>query len=387
MGLVTRPIATIPECCAVLDELGDVVESMSRRGMLGVAGAAGAVGVAGLVGCSSSAPRSAGDVIRPLERTVERTVWSIDGVADLTPIEIDKPRGFSRNVPSVTRSGRLRVTADATASDKSHRQAWLIPGTGDFVDGEVRTVWWPPSVMARDVVAPQMGLVLRLTRTGGVVADQNIMENAFASTIVAPWSWADGGVARRSQRGDTNTALTIAPDRAPQVRAVSRVAGPPDLNVYLVDRTYEFASGDHFEVSLCLDPTFNGSFVASEVYPNANATFPRPAILATDPGSHTPVDPMPTIGRVSRPAVENGIEPASIYPFHVALRIVGSVVTAKRWRVGDVEPTWDDPSWALTIDTERDSVQPPARGGVGVMTNHMHSGAWVEFDDVEIIRY
>jgi hypothetical protein len=32
-------------------------------------------------------------------------------------------------------------------------------------------------------------------------------------------------------------------------------------------------------------------------------------------------------------------------------------------------------------------VQPPAGGGVGLMTNHLHSGAWVEFGDVEIIRY
>src|SRR5690606_1791583 len=75
------------------------------------------------------------------------------------------------------------------------------------------------------------------------------------------------------------------------------------------------------------------------------------------------------------------------YPFHVALRIVGSLVTAKRWRGGDVEPTWEDPSWAVTSDTAHDSVQPPAGGGVGLMTNHLHSGAWVEFGDVEIIRY
>lgn len=361
------------------------MKSISRRGMLSAAGAAGVVG---LVGCSDVGPRGDGDgPAGGLVRTVERTVWAVDGAGDLEPIEIDHPADSARNVPSVTRSGRLRVTAAVTGPNKNHRQAWFIPGSDGFVDGEARTVWWPPSVMARDVVAPQMGLVLRLTATGGVVADQNIMGHAYAATIVAPWSWADGGVATKSRRGDTNDALEVAPDRAPHIVAVARDAGTPARNVYLVDRIYEIAPGDPVVVHSCHDATFNGGFVVQEVFPSANSVFPRPAIVCADRGDHGAVEMSPTVGRMTRPAVENGIEPASIYPFHVALRIVGSLVTAKRWRVGDVEPTWEDPSWAVTIDTAHDSVQPPAGGGVGLMTNHLHSGAWVEFGDVEIIRY
>jgi hypothetical protein len=238
-----------------------------------------------------------------------------------------------------------------------------------------------------NTVAPQMGLVLRLTGRGGMVADQNIMLNAFTSTIVAPWSWAAGGRSAKSRRGTTNRAISSPTDRAPYIEAVLRTAGRPSRHVYLVDRTYEFASGDSIEVTSCADATFNGRFVVEDVVPVASGVFPRPAIICSDPGQHAPVDVTPMIGRISRPSPANGIDPASIYPFHVAMRMVGSVVSVKRWRVGDVEPTWDDPTWALTIDTKADRVRPPARGGVGLMTNHLHGGAWVEFGDVEIIRY
>src|SRR5690606_30724243 len=100
-----------------------------------------------------------------------------------------------------------------------------------------------------------------------------------------------------------------------------------------------------------------------------------------------PVALKPATGRIARPEVEGGLHPAAIYPFHVALRVVGSNITAKRWRVGDVEPTWDDPSWSVTIDTADDPVQLPESGGVGVIVDGLHPGAWVEFGDVEIIRY
>lgn len=263
----------------------------------------------------------------------------------------------------------------------------MIPGTEGFVDGEARTVWWPPSGVSADPVAPQMGLVVRLTATGGAVAMQATGDEGFTSTSVAPWSWAGGGQGGSSTRGDFHGALVVAPARSPRIVGVARDDSSPPLVAYVVDRIYEFAEGDPFEVDWCSDPSFDGSFVATSVIPEATSLWPGPAIIAEGRDDRAPEELKPATGRIARPEVEGGLHPAAIYPFHVALRVVGSRITAKRWRVGDVEPTWDDPSWSVTIDAADGPVQLPESGGVGVIVDHLHPGAWVVFDDVEIIRY
>ncbi len=357
---------------------------MNRRSLIGTAGAAGIIGLSG----HRTAARSgeAGDDVATLDRPVERIVWARAGVDDLRPVEIDLPDSLVENTPTVTEQGRLRITAHPESTHNSHRQAWLIPGTEGFVDGEARTVWWPPSVVAGDHVAPQPGLVVRLTATGGLVADQSIMMD-FTATNVASWSWEEGGGPGPSVRHPSHDALRTAPDRTPLIVGVARLDGDPSRNVFLVDRTLEFAEGDHFLVDQCPDETFNGAFVVEAVETSATSRLPGPAIVAVDPAQGAPVAPKSSLGRIGRLPVAQGIDPASIYPFNVALRVVGSKFSAKRWRVGDVEPSWDDPTWAVTIDTKGDRVPPPPSGGIGVMINHLHSGAWAEFGDVEFVRY
>lgn len=356
-------------------------ERLTRRGLMAGLGAAGMVSLAG---CSSD--DVAAEPAEPAEKPkADRVVWAVTGARGLTPIEIDKVPGSPVNTPSVTERGRLRVTSDRTDVDGNHRQVWMIPDSDDFTDGEVRTIFWPPSVIDETIATPQMGLAVRLSATRGLIVDQNIAMGAYGYTILAPWSWRKGG--GRSRQGPSNDGIRTTSERAPLVTAVMRTSGRTRHNIYLVDRTFEFEKGDEMIVDACFDDSFNGTFTVADVVPTAMKVFPSPAIACEAPSGAAPVNPMMSLGRITRPGSRQRIDPRSLYPCHVALRSIGSRATVKRWRVGDVEPTWDDPTWTVTIDIEGDPLRPRASGGVGVVTNHLRNGCWVEFGDVEIVRY
>ena len=320
---------------------------------------------------------------------VTRMVHRKDGTTPWAKVSITRPDSDSEPARTLSVSGdRLRVSTAAGNTDGNRREAYLTGNT--FADGEIRAVWYPPSIIDPDICTPQMGLVLRGGTTGAVVFDQNISGNVFWQTWAANWSWPSGGSSAIPTIGASAVSPTGGAGRTPVVRAVQRLAGTPGTNYYFVDNVYEYAIGDKITWSACSDSTYNGTLTITNIVPSANTVIPSPAIACSD-ASHTSASALAyAIGVGNRPAPDanNGYDPRQIYPFRVALRVIGKVATGKLWAEGKPEPRWDDPYWAATIDMTSDAVQPAATGKAGVLVNHLRgAGQYVEYGDIEIIEY
>lgn len=307
---------------------------------------------------------------------VTRRVWAKDGTADMSTIPISKDSGDDLSKPNILTvvGGYLRVAANSTQSTYGNRrECHVLDSTAGYVDSEIRSIWRPPSVIDTTKMSPQMGHVHRATATGGVVIDQNIF-GSFDDTWINCWGWDGATLTEGTQLASgTGTRLSL------KVDSFHRTAGTPASVYCRVDTVDNVQVGDVVTVAGTGEAELDGDHTVKYVLPSSNGVYGNtgPCLIWEDAVNTSTKALTLVSGEVGIKGPATGLAPRSLYPMHVASRIVGTLAQAKKWRVGTPEPMWGTRGYAAGCAWELDlaSASPalPASGKCGIITNHLRA--------------
>jgi hypothetical protein len=319
----------------------------------------------------------AATVQEALVRAPSSRVHRRDGTAGWSKIPISQDAGddptAKPHILSVT-GGRLRIAADPTMTYNNRREVRVLDGTDGWVDSEIRSTWYPPSILASPVgCRPQMGHVHRATATGGAIVDQD-QAATWSTTWVAAWGWTGTSLTLGSAVASTGST------RKPlKVRGYQRLAGSPATVAIAVDDVQEVTAGDQITVSGTGNAQFDGDWIVVSAVPVGPPTFPSASLILSDPVNSTAVAATPAPGGSvvyrALTAPNSGDDPRAWYPFHAASRLIGTVLSAKKWRVGTPEPPWGTAvleagcSWETDLAASTPAL--PSSGKCGVIANHL----------------
>ncbi|HET8929355.1 MAG TPA: hypothetical protein VFN21_01735 [Acidimicrobiales bacterium] len=361
--------------------------TVRRRDLL-VAGMA--TGALGLTGCRTD--ESDGGDVRAWTR-----VHLESGTEPWTCVPITGRRSDpigGRYHRSVDREGNLRFTSSAANTEGSRREVWV---TGDPVsDVEVRTVIAPPSGMDPDVATPQMGVALRVTglengKRSAIVFDTNISDYVYRQMWVALWQWNDPPGPRTLTISKATTPTPLFEYRAP-IRRTQRISHPERRDLLTVDSMAQpaprFGSGDLVDIVGTLDDTYTQrSKRVHSVLADDWGSAPAPLIMLPSAKNTkaTPAALESGYVRFAKPG-DNAVDPRSLYPLHVAARVIGQVAQLKTWPDGSAEPTWNSRHQAVTVDfSDADDIDVPESGRVGLIVDHLRGAdQYVAYGDLEV---
>jgi hypothetical protein len=363
------------------------MSTVRRRDLL-VAGVA--TGALGLTGCGTDVPE-AGEM-RPWARVHHKS-----GIEPWTCVPVTGHRDDPIGGPyerSVDAAGDLRFTSSAANTEGSRREIWV---TGDPVgDVEVRTVIAPPSSLDPAVATPQMGLALRVSeRVNGMrsafVFDTNIANFIYRQMWVALWQWKDPPTEHGLKISEVTRPAPMYDYRVP-IRRAERTPYPELRDLFSVDPLAQpvprFDSGDRVDVVGTLDGTYAQQSVrVHSILADDWGEAPAPLVVLPAAKNTKATPPALESGylRFAQPG-ENAVDPRSLYPLHVAARVIGHVAQLKTWPDGSAEPAWNARNQAVTVDfSDADDVDVPATGRVGLVVNHLRGAdQHVAFGDVRV---
>lgn len=330
---------------------------------------------------------NAATVQQALDRRGISRIHDRDGVTGFSTLPISKDAGDTLALPHImsVNNGRLRITSDAGLTYGQRREARVIDATSSWVNSEIRSIWYGPNAMTPGTT--QMGHVHRATALGGIIFDQNVF-GTYDTTWTAAWSWTGTSLgtisADTASPGSTHCEMTI--------RSYLRTAATPAYIVIEVDSIKDFAVGDQITVKGTPEATINGEKTIGGVLEGSNGIFGNygPAIWFTDAVNTTAIAKAASVGAIQH-SWASPVSPKIIYPFHAASRVIDDKFYGKKWRVGTEEPPWtmgagikteSGAAWGSDLSTASPSV--PVSGKCGVLVNHLYSGQYVEYGDIEV---
>lgn len=320
--------------------------------------------------------------------------WTLNGWDPFFKVVINIHGNDSYSDTIVT--GRGRITGTGT---NGNRREWRLHRDTNFANSEVRSLWWGGSVWdsGGSGATPQMGHVHRAKEVApgvwqGWVVSNNIFlteQNTINQNI---WEGAGTSTLILGSRGGSKT-FPLA--RTLQVTGVTRVNFLGWINQYVVNpkHMYGIKNGD-LVTTTSLDSTFveTGQPVTVD-YATGAANIPE---AVTQSGVAAKFD----VGTITVTGA------GKHWPYWVASRLIGNVLTVKAWRFKEDEPDWGDPEAIKIFDTSVTNPGPsqggnpnpgdnsgftvPApttgRGYCGLVIAHLRNNAYMEYAQTKFIR-
>ncbi len=363
------------------------MNGIPRRDLL-IAGAT--TSALALSGCSTEG--STQGAVKPWSRVHFKSGTEPWTCVPISGRQVDPVGGpYKRSVDDV---GNLRFTSAAANTETSRREVWV---TGDPVrDVEARVVIEPPSAMDPAVVTPQMGIALRVSDAKGgkraaFMFDTNIFSGVYWETWCALWEWNESVSPTNGAGSKASKALPRVPYRLP-IRQAQRIAKNPNIDVLAVDPSPlgvpRFQNGDVVDVVGTLDPSYTQRAARIRAVDNWEYGTVAGPVLVLASAPHTEASPRALETGYVQFADPGGkaADPRSLYPMHVAARVIGNVAQLKTWPDGEAEPTWSTPYQSVTVDFSHvTDTTIPESGQVGLIVNHLHgAGQYVAYGDLEV---
>ncbi len=326
------------------------------RGVLGALLASVVFGVALIVvvlGDRDGSDRPGTVTVVPSQKTV--SLWRQHPITSLR----------DRTQPAHTMTvvdGAFRVNSTAANTEGSRREVWTMPGTYGDVDVVAR-IDAPSSLGDASTPRPGIALRTRIAADGSgsaLVVDANIWAGIFDDLKVGVWSWP-------SSLDTVDVAAvdeTLSMDhRDARIRAVARTGGADGTATIVIEPSYDefsaygFRAGDRIDVRTKTD-SFDLTDVPITAVTGSVLTVSAPG------GAASPL----TVagGTVSlHDPTGHSMNPRTLYPRYVRVRLIGSHLWLKSWLVDRPEPGWQLDTQIPRADALADE------GAIGLVSNHL----------------